>query len=79
MCRLLAFCELLPFFQPVEPFPDAIKLGYVTAHNELAGRDVDHLRAVDRVRLPDDFSFDDEAVYLRRIAYRREIYRRLEL
>src|SRR5262249_3610140 len=49
MRGLLAFGEGFPCFSPVELLPDALKFLRIAAHEELACRDVDHLRAVDRV------------------------------
>jgi len=66
-----------------EAFETAQKLCETVFHRELDVRPLTGLKGYFRVVVARDyrmiFSFDDEAVYLRRIAHRKEIYRRLEL
>ena len=77
--------DLKPLSENVktEAFDIARKLCERVFHPELNVRPLTSFRGYFRVVVAKDyrmiFSFDDEAVYLRRIAHRREIYRRLEL
>ena len=73
----------IPEHVKTEAFETAQKLCETVFHRELDVRPLTGLKGYFRVVVARDyrmiFSFDDEAVYLRRIAHRKEIYRRLEL
>ncbi len=73
----------LPEHVKSEAFEAAQKLCESVFHRELDVRPLTGLKGYFRAVVARDyrmiFSFDNEAVYLRRIAHRKEIYRRLEL
>lgn len=73
----------LPEQVKAEAFEAAQKLCENVFHPELDVRHLTGLKGYYRVVVAKDyrmiFSYDDEAVYLRRIAHRKEIYRNLEL
>ena len=73
----------LPEHVKAEAFETAQKLCETVFHRELNVRPLTGLKGYFRVVVARDyrmiFSFDEEAIYLRRIAHRKEIYRRLEL
>lgn len=77
--------DLKPLSEDVktEAFETARKLCERIFHPDLNVRPLTGFRGYFRVVVAKDyrmvFSFDDEAIYLRRIGHRREIYRRLEL
>ncbi len=73
----------LPEHVKAEAFESAQKLCENVFHPELNVRPLTGLKGYYRVVVAKGyrmiFSYDDEAVYLRRIAHRKEIYRNLEL
>ena len=74
----------LPEHVKAEAFESAQKLCENVFHPELNVRHLSGLKGYYRVVVAKGynrmiFSYDDEAVYLRRIAHRKEIYRNLEL
>jgi len=73
----------LPEHVKAEAFETAQKLCENVFHPELNVRPLTGLKGYYRVVVAKDyrmiFSFDEETLYLRRIAHRKEIYRDLEL
>lgn len=73
----------LPEHVKAEAFETAQKLCKNIFHPELDVRPLTGFKGYYRVVVAKDyriiFSYDDDAVYLRRIAHRKEIYRSLEL
>jgi mRNA-degrading endonuclease RelE of RelBE toxin-antitoxin system len=73
----------LPDDVKVLAFEAAQKLRDSVFHRDLDVRPLTGFKGYFRVVVAKDyrmiFSYDDEAIYLRRIAHRKDIYRRLEL
>jgi len=73
----------LPEHVQTEAFESAKKLCEDIFHFQLNVRPLTVLKGNYRVVVDKDyrmiFSYDDEAVYLKRIAHRKDIYRNLEL
>jgi mRNA-degrading endonuclease RelE of RelBE toxin-antitoxin system len=80
------------FARDLKPLPENVKLEAFEAvqklcesvfHRDLDVRPLTGFKRYFRVVVAKDyriiFTFDDDAVYLHRIAHRKEIYRRLEL
>jgi mRNA-degrading endonuclease RelE of RelBE toxin-antitoxin system len=73
----------LPDSVKSEAFDAALKLCETIFHRDLNVRPLTGFKGYFRVVIANDyrmiFTFDDDALYLHRIAHRKDIYRRLEL